>query len=222
MAVAIDAQTNGTGTANTTITVAHTTGIAAGIIVVLVATRGAAGTPTTGMTATYGAVSLDTIGTKTNTSSEEKIDIFAGEWPSIGANNLVLNWTSTASVQLAIFTLTGAAIPLASSFQSQNGNSNLSITITSATNDLCFDVTCVDRSGSAEITCGQTQKLNQENLATGYEQVIGVSTKAGAASVNMTWANVNSRQNAYGGINVPAGFPRPRGNPAAISPYLMI
>lgn len=225
MSVSVGGFTEGSlSTAGTTVSISHAAAVDDTVILVMVSTRGASSTPTSGMNGTYAGAPLTLLGSK-GTASEERVDILACELPVTGTHDLVLNWTNNAVAVVGIYNFKGAKLPLASSIQSESGSSgDPSVNITSATGDIVVDAISEDRSGSTSMAvgAGQTQKYNTEVLTSGYNMLACGSREAGAASVTMSWTVTNGLPWVHIAINVPAGSPHPRGNAAAISPYFMI
>lgn len=121
--------------------------------------------------------------------------------PDVGTANVVVNWAGStdATVTVLGYKKTHNTTPVSGADFAEGTSTSPAVTITSATGSVVID--CLgwySWIATASATGGQTE---QSNLTVGD---IGgaVSTKAGAASVNMAWTISTSREWAHTAISV--------------------
>lgn len=187
MALTFDAASQGETSAGTSLTVSHTCGATATILILGVATYS---TPAT-VTATYNGVAMTEVPVSNQlygVGSTNRLTCLYLVNPASGAHNIVI----TASVSNEI--VMGAVSYLGGDTTTpQDGSAKTSATgppitqnIVSETNDLVVDVTSTYQPGVLTAGAGQTERVNNNNGGT--NESLGMSEEAGAASVTMSWS----------------------------------
>jgi len=109
--------------------------------------------------------------------------------PAAGSKQIVLSFSATLETAAAgAVTLSGVdqSTPLDTAATAAGSSGNPTVAVSSATDDLVFDIVLVSYGSGGTITpdASQTQRWEKESIGA-YSY--GCSTKPGAASVTMTW-----------------------------------
>lgn len=151
---------------------------------------------------TYGGVNMTLVGENVS-SGGARMHIYMLLNPAVGTANVVVNLSVNPDKGIAVsattFTGVNQTTPLGT-FNSASGNSNTATTtVSSAANELVYDVATF-RNTTMTQAAGQTALYN---INTGGEiDGAGASTKAGAASVTMTWNAPTNHEWAIGAVPI--------------------
>jgi hypothetical protein len=203
--IAVDTVTSGTGT-STPITVSHTTSGTDRLM--LVGISGAVSSGTVAVSGvTYGGVALSLVGTAM-AANYQKIWIYQLLAPATGTANVVVTFSSapTGGSIVGVVTFTGVdqSVPLGTFAGASGTGTTASVSVSSASSELVFDT--VNHYNPLTVDASQTQRWN-----TGSGSIYGGgSTKAGAATVTMSWT-ANSNTWAIGAVPI-----KPATQPCAI------
>lgn len=197
--VAFDQSSAGTPAVNTNgpVTWTHTPVGTPTAVAVLITSFGLVVDPTV----TYGGASLGAYVVKQSSATPDVTYIYCLSNPSAGAQTVNVSWTG-GSAYVVPFAVTVTGSSTSSCFSNSAGaagnSTALSNTVTSAAGELVIDLADQDAGGT--FTAG----VGQSNVLTSNDGGIhaAISTKAGAASVTMTWTSTNSAPWA----NVAASF----------------
>ena len=150
---------------------------------------------------TYGGTSLTLVGEVTS-NGNAKIHLYRLLNPPSGTANVTVNLDANPDkgIVVGVTTFTGVhqTTPLGTFNGTQGKSTNPSVNITSATNELVFDVVSL-RNASLTVGSGQTQRWN---IDSGGEIFGGGSTKPGVASTTMSWTGSGSQDWAIGGVSI--------------------
>lgn len=190
MAVAVDATSSGTVNNSNSLTIAHTCAGTNRVLVVAVQHRSTVLRLVSGIT--YAGVAMTQIGTAViSTDPYMKSELWALVAPALGTNNIVITLGNFANVVAGGVSFTGAEQALPTNFVSDAGNhgldSEVTLNLASAVGNFCVDSYCRVTTAAASATGGQTERYNLATSHTGQNFRAGMSTEAGAASVNMSW-----------------------------------
>lgn len=107
--------------------------------------------------------------------------------PTSGTANVVITTNVSGSIKAGVTTFAGIdpTTPFRLPITVISGNSTPSATITSAANELVYDVIGISNDPTATASAGQTQRWNIKGI---LNMTGAASTKAGAVSVVMSWA----------------------------------
>ena len=150
---------------------------------------------------TYNAESLRHVGTIKN--GDARVEIWALEAPDVGTYDVDVKFSSNSDgVAVGVMTFTGVdqTTPLGAFISNSGASGSASVTVASAANELAFGVVAVDDPTDYVLGVG-TGQANEWD-AYGFEISGGGSTKAGAASVDLTWNWTGSDNWAVGGISI--------------------
>ncbi|MFT5324549.1 MAG: hypothetical protein ACI8P0_002411, partial [Planctomycetaceae bacterium] len=183
--VAVDNTSTGTSTGGG-ITISHTTAGADRLLLVGVSIDEASDESVDKVT--YNGHFLTHVGSVENV--ENVTEIWALVNPDLGTHNVVITFTGTTDGNTAgVMSFTGVdqSTPLGT-FASNSGNGGSgSVTVGSATGDLVFGVISIDNVVDYDIMPDGAQSEDWD-LIGGADINGGGSTKAGAASVNLSWS----------------------------------
>ncbi len=152
---------------------------------------------------TYNSDSLNLIGIKKN--GDARVEIWALVAPDIGTYVVDVKFSSNsdgAAVGVTTFTGVDQATPLGAFASSSGSSGSASATIASAADEMVFGVIAVDDPSDYDLIEDALQTENWQ--AYGYEINGGGGTKAGAASVNMSWTWSASDAWSIGGVSIKA------------------
>lgn len=204
MTLAIDTNGSGGVTGSATLTYAHTCSGSQRALLVGITSKGTGGVPTAVSGITYNGVAMTSVGGLA--SGYRRIDLYQLVAPAAGANNVVV--TMAASVDYIIagsvsFTGADQTTPCGTFASAGATTSTATVNVSAATGDIVMDVVFGDNctvAGSAP-GAGQTSQAEQ----TRGDVFGGSSTKAGAATVTMSWTLDGTTSWAIGGVAVKAG-----------------
>jgi len=191
-AVTFDAATSpasgNTDGAYSSVTFSHTTNSALQRVMAVGVASFGPDSPTSSSTVTYNSVSMTHVISK-NQGEYDFAYIFSLADPSTGANNVVVTFnTNVAQYSLGAMTVYNAQVPFTQAQTAGGvGPTEPSITVTSATGDLVFDVAGQQqKTATLSVGAGQTQRW----LGTGSSRRDGgASTEPGGASITMSWTD---------------------------------
>lgn len=197
--VAVDATSTGfwSNPNSTSFTVSHTTGAGLNrLMLVGISQKNRLVT-----SVTYGGTPLTLVG-ESISSGNARMHIFSLINPPSGTANVVVNLNSNPDkgIVVGVTTFTGVDqdTPLGIFNSAYNKSTSASVTVTSASDELVFDVVTV-RGGTGSPASGQTQLWK---LGTTQEiELGGGCTKPGASSVTMTW-NIADNDWAIGAVSI--------------------
>ena len=198
LSVNVDATSTGTSSGGN-FSVSHTTSGADRLMLVGVSINIGTGNSVTSII--YDGSGLTPVGTRTN--GDAVVEIWSLVNPSLGTHNVDITFNNTTDGNTAgVMTFTGVdqTVPLGA-FASASGNSGSgSATVSSALNELVFGVIAVDDSADYDLVPDGSQTEDWDLY--GSEVSGGGSTKAGAASVNMSWTWSGSDVWTVGGVSI--------------------
>lgn len=194
--VLIDASNTVTGL-GTPVTISHTTGTGANRLMLV----GISQKNRTVTSVTYGGTPLTLVGDN-NINANARIAIFYLLNPPSGTASVQVNFSSApdmgAVVNVTTYTGVNQSMPLGTFVSNQAQSATPSLTVTSATGELVYDVISI-RNGNSTPAAGQTQGWN---INSGSEMTGAGSTKAGAASTVMSWTNSGNLNWAMGAVAI--------------------
>ncbi|HET6349682.1 MAG TPA: hypothetical protein VFH88_11425 [Candidatus Krumholzibacteria bacterium] len=188
-AVALDAVTTNVGT-GTSVTIPHTTGIAADrVMLVGVSLYNSSKAVTS---CTYGGTALTRLGFLDggSGSNDRRVEMWMLVNPPAGTNNVVVSFASSAKAVVGVATLFGVDQTTPSGpFVSNEANTNVAtLTVPSAAGEMVIDCMSVaGNAATATVGPGQTSLWNDFSRNNGGAVVGTASAEAGAPSVAMTW-----------------------------------
>ena len=160
-------------------------------------------------TATYGGTSMTLLGSRLS-STDTRMAMFSLVNPPTGLQTVTVTFSVAVSQKVGgSVSMTGAdqTTPTGAFFSATGNSSTASLTVTSATGELVIDTVSYD-SGCTSITPDPSQTQQWNLLVAGPDTFGGGSTKAGAASVPMSWTCPPTGDHwALGAVSVkPAGL----------------
>jgi hypothetical protein len=122
--------------------------------------------------------------------NDKRIDIWRLAGAATGANNFVVNWSSTTPPVIALISFSGVdqTTPERAPVTATGFTTSATIDATSASNEIVVNASNI-ADDVATNGAGQTQRWNLTNYGSGGASSYG-ATKAGAATVNTFWNNV--------------------------------
>lgn len=227
MTITLDATSSSTATAATSKSFSHTVGTAKrNVSLFAAASLREDGGAVSGISATYGGVSMTKVGELKAASKALIVALFYLATPLTGANNLAFSWTGASLGGFYGISLYGVnrGDPIRSGSYTTLAETNSatpSIAVPSNTGDWVLDVISSESqfSGTVSMTVGasQTAIMNGEIQNT-VRMAYGGSYEAGAASVTMSWSKSSSSYYAImAGMSVQPGS---EGGNVAVSPFL--
>ena len=216
-AVAVDATTKNVSTSASSLTFAHTTGTGSNrlmlVAVVVGASASTGNNAGTVSSVTYGGTSLTQVGTVAEPGTRVRSYLYRLLNPPFGSNSVVVTLAAARPVYAGVTTFTGVdqTTPLGTFVSTSagdvsgagGGGTSASLSVSSAANELVFDVIAVDRETGDNVSpsagAGQTARWtdNSSGFVAG-----GSSTEAGASTVTMSWNWVASNQYAIGAVAI--------------------
>ena len=207
--IGVDNTTSGNNTAsNLSYTLGHTVGTGPNRLLLVglsYATNSGGGTLTTNVT--YGGVALTLVTNWNNTSSSSIYKPRSEIWmlvnPTPGTANLIVKYSRASTnlnVGIMTFTNVDQTTPIGSKARSSSTSSSSTptVTVSSDANSLVLGVLAAETTTYTET--GQTNQWNQTTL-----NIRGVgSTKAGAASVQVSWSGAASKRYAATAVSIRA------------------
>jgi hypothetical protein len=185
----VDATSSGTAE-RTSLTISHTTSGTDRLMLVGISLNNES--YETVSTVTYNGASLSLVGVASN-DDDSRSEIWSLVAPDTGTHDVVITFSADlrrgAKAGVATFTGVNQSTPLGT-FQSNIGTQSTPATVilTSATNELVFDVLTCETCGSITPDGSQTERWNFSDNESGPDWFSGASTKPGATSVTMSWA----------------------------------
>ena len=191
MTALVDSSSSQFGNSGTSITWSHTCSGLDRAIIVSVFTNAAGQTATS---VTYGGIAMTLIGGTSGTDS--RIEQWKLSNPAKGANNVVISWPASAHSAAGAVSFTGAHNTTSQLTGTQTTNtgvgSSSTVDVSATSTQIILD--CVGHAVYPDVTivsagAGQTSRFNiGGSLGAGVtNSTIAGSTKAGAATVTMTW-----------------------------------
>ena len=198
MAIAFDAAASVDGGTSNPATLSTLT-IAAGsdrYLLVGVSYYDASGEPRTVSGVTWNSVAMSLVKSQ-RVGAGTTTDIWGLVAPDTGAHDAVVTFTGAVRNAVHAMSLTGVdqSTPTGTAASATGTSNALTVDVTSAANELVYDV-ATQRNGDGNtltVGAGQTQRTNTLGGAgAGSNSVVGASsTEAGAASVTMSWTGTS-------------------------------
>ena len=182
--VIFDGVASGMGKDVNSINWLHTVGAGGAnrVLIVGISTRRA---PTIA-TVTYGAASLTRIRRDIDTSSDETTELWYLVAPVIGTDTITVTQGAVFSESMVggsvSFTGVDQTVPISNSIGATASSTTASVTVTSATNEIAVGIVSTRNGGTLTTDAAQTERWNLKPDHDGAG-----STKAGTASVTMSW-----------------------------------
>lgn len=208
MAIARDSTSSAQSntTSSTTVTFSHTIVSTVNGVIYAGLTIDASTTPTA--TATFAGNAMTQLASIGSTS--EYVTAFRLVNPPVGANNVVISWSSSNAYVAGAVAFTGVhqSTPDNTPVTSQSASSSQRTdTVNSSVGDLVLDFFSANNQTAANLTMGSSQTEDVRLDASGGI-ALGVSHQAGAASVDMKWRFPTANRTAHIAFNInqaPAG-----------------
>ncbi len=200
-AITFDSASNTAGNAVSSLTWSHTVGAGNDrILIVGVSIRGN-GTVTS---VTYGAQTFTSAGTVANggTNSAEIWTLVA---PATGTANIVVTLSASKDfvAGASSFSNVDPTTPYGAFFSTTGNTSPISLAVTSAVGEVVIDTVMTNGDvGTLTAAAGQTERWNNLTGANPSNARGAGSTKAGAASVTMTWTMGSGKSFSIGAISL--------------------
>ena len=196
--IVVDAVTSGTGLTSP-VTVSHTTSSNSNrLMLVGISQKNKVVT-----SVTYGGVAMTLVGENIS-NGNAKVHIYKMVNPPTGTANVVVNFDAAPDKGAVVGVITYSGVdqtsPLGTFNSASNTSSSPSITVSSTTGDLVFDVMTMRSKTLDGLGSGQTQRWNL--TTSGEIKGGGGSTKAGASSVTMSWTPSGSADWAQAGVSI--------------------
>ena len=200
LAIAIDATFTGTSTGGS-LSVSHTTAGRNRLMLVGVSINLAGANSVSAMT--YNGASLSLVGTRT--SGDARTEIWSLVAPAVGTSNVSITVSGTSDgVTAGVMTFTGVdqTTPLGAFASNAGGGGSGTVTVASAVEELVFGTISVDDAANYDLVPGQPGQAEHWDLIGGPNINGGGSTRAGAASVALSWSWPGSDVWTAGGVSV--------------------
>lgn len=149
-------------------------------------------------TVTYGAQNLTLVSLLRNSSGSD--DVVTELWslvaPAVGTANVTATWNETfTSKVMGVITFTNVdqTTPLGTEQTATGSGAAPSLVVSSATNELVFDVVSWGNNNGVSPGSGQSEEWEEQEDPDGNASDLtgAASTEAGAASVTMSWSDEN-------------------------------
>lgn len=153
---------------------------------------------------TYGGTPMNQVGTQIVDGDDKqgRVYIFSLVAPAVGTANVVANFSSNPDRGVVVGAVSFSDVdqisPLGGFFSSQGSSNNPSLEVTSATDELVFDVITFKKE-SLTVGAGQTQRYNGFS---GDEMYGASSTKPGTSTTTMSWSPSGSDKWAMGAVSI--------------------
>ncbi len=203
--ITVDATSSGTAISTNTKTVSHTTGSGSSRLMLVGVSLFDGGAGRQVSSVTYSGQSLTFVGGRTDNSNSVRIEIWRLINPPSGVANVVVTLNgSSDGIVVGVTTFSGAdqTTPLGSFASAQGMSAAPSVSVTSASDELVFDVMAMKDGTAVTVGSGQTQRWS---AADANNKIRGsASTEGGASSVTMSWAENggNSKEWAIGAVSI--------------------
>ena len=184
-------------------TISHTTSGSNRLMLVGVSISHASAAPPVS-TVTYNGVSLILVDAQATSDGFARVEIWKLVAPDLGTHDVVVTLSGTpggATAGVMTFTGVNQSTPLGPFASNQSDSASGSATVTSAANELVFAAIVVESSTNLDLVpgAGQTERWD---LFQAVKNNGGGSTKAGAASVVMSWTWSSADKWAIGGVSI--------------------
>jgi hypothetical protein len=211
-AVGVDATSSGRFSGD--ISQSHTTGTGQNrLMLVGISVSNWPNTPSVS-SATYGGQALTLVGSRF--VDGEGVLIYSLKNPTSGAHNVVIDYSSNPSYGSVVGVMTFSGVdqtnPLRAFASATGTGSSASVSVSSASGELVFDTLMNSYDKAISPGASQTQRWNNQG-----EPTAGGSTKAGAASVTMSWSWSFSNPWVIGAVSIKPASSTPTATPTNTS-----
>jgi hypothetical protein len=200
-----------TSTASTTLSWSHTVGASPNRLL-LVGVSINAGTAVSSVT--YGAQSLSLVGAQNGQVTQSRMELWSLVAPASGTSTVTVTMSASAvfGAGAESFSDVDQATPLGTFVGAGDNTTTPTVTVSSAVGELVFDTVGVRGDAlSATADAGQAQAWNWTTGGSPNDVIGAASTKPGAPSVTMTWAEgtATGKSWAIGAVSIRPATPVP-------------